>query len=80
MKKHIKNYLDFFDYTISDVILCECCSCVAVDIHHIKFKSRGGSDQIDNLIALCRNCHELSHAGILIPNDLKSIHLSKMGR
>jgi 5-methylcytosine-specific restriction endonuclease McrA len=29
--------------------------------HHILYKSRGGSDVIDNLITLCRNCHEEVH-------------------
>lgn len=44
----------------SDFIPCEVCSKKAVDIHHIDAKGMGGSknkDYIDNLIALCRECH-----------------------
>ena len=59
MKKHTKIYFDYFGYSISDVILCEICNKVAVDIHHINARGMGGSskDSIDNLQALCRNRH-----------------------
>ena len=59
MKKHTKIYLDYFNYSISDIILCEVCDMVAVDIHHINARGLGGSnkDYINNLQALCRNCH-----------------------
>lgn len=43
--------------------LCEYCkSDYAVDVHHIIFKSRGGSDLPINLIALCRECHNRAHS------------------
>ncbi len=61
MKKHIRNYLKHYGYGEQDVILCEQCKAVAVDIHHIKEKSLGGTDDIDNLIALCRDCHSEYH-------------------
>lgn len=32
------------------------------DVHHIKPKSKGGTDDISNLIVLCPNCHRLQHA------------------
>jgi len=60
MKKHIKVYLEYFDYDTDDFILCEVCGRKAVDIHHIKARGMGGSKQldvIDNLQALCRECH-----------------------
>jgi 5-methylcytosine-specific restriction endonuclease McrA len=59
MKKHTKIYLNYFNYSITDVILCEVCDMVAVDIHHINSRGLGGSnkDYINNLQALCRNCH-----------------------
>lgn len=31
--------------------------------HHIKPKSQGGSDEPDNLIEICSNCHEDRHGG-----------------
>ena len=41
-------------------IPCEVCDSKAVDIHHIEARGMGGSkeaDTIENLMALCRNCH-----------------------
>lgn len=61
MKKHIKVYLKHHGYGEQDIILCEKCGGVAVDIHHKIPKSLGGTDDIENLIALCRNCHDIEH-------------------
>ncbi len=61
MKKHTKIYLKHFGYTIADFIPCESCGAKAVDIHHIKARGMGGSkemDCIENLMALCRYCHD----------------------
>jgi predicted restriction endonuclease len=63
MKNHVKIYLDYFGYDISDTILCEICGAKAVDIHHIEARSMGGNpkgdkDTIENLMALCRKDHE----------------------
>ena len=32
-----------------------------LEVHHIKFKSQGGSDKQDNLIVLCKVCHKKLH-------------------
>ena len=61
MKKHVKNYMRHYGYGEQDIILCEKCGQVAVDIHHKKLKSQGGTDDMDNLIALCRRCHNIEH-------------------
>lgn len=64
MKPHTKTYMKYYNYGIDDVILCENCGAVAVDIHHIERRGMGGSkkkDWIDNLIALCRSCHTEAH-------------------
>ena len=34
-------------------------------VHHIVFKSQGGSDRMDNLVTLCSECHEKIHKGEL---------------
>ena len=34
-----------------------------LDVHHIVFRSNGGSDEPENLITLCRTCHDALHAG-----------------
>ena len=60
MKKHTKVYLDYFGYGMDSFIPCELCNSRAVDIHHIDCRGMGGSkdkDNIENLMALCRNCH-----------------------
>ena len=34
-----------------------------LEVHHIIFRSQGGSDEQDNLITLCGTCHSLLHNG-----------------
>ena len=72
MKKYIKNYLDHYDIGEQDIILCKVCGRVSSDLHHIIFRSAGGTDDIDNLIALCRECHEKAHKSELTKEFLKS--------
>lgn len=60
MKKHTRIYMNYFGYYETDFIPCEVCGHKAVDIHHINSRGMGGSkeaDKIDNLQALCRECH-----------------------
>lgn len=74
MKKHVKIYMDAFDYGEEDVIICEYCGGVAVDVHHIEPRGSGGSklwDFIENLIGLCRLDHDRAE-GKIQPKILKS--------
>jgi len=64
MKKHKQIYMEQMGYCEEDIVLCEACGGVAVDIHHIEFKSQGGTNYIGNLIALCRLCHDKAHGKI----------------
>ena len=64
MKKHKQIYMEHFGLCCQDVVLCEVCNKVAVDIHHIQFKSQGGTNHIGNLIALCRHDHDRSHGKV----------------
>jgi hypothetical protein len=60
MKTHTKLYMDFFGFDIGDFISCEICGRVAIDIHHINSRGMGGTsepDKIENLMAVCRECH-----------------------
>lgn len=34
-----------------------------LEVHHVIFRSNGGSDEESNLITLCKNCHDKVHAG-----------------
>lgn len=74
MKKHVKIYHDYFDYYYGEFIGCECCGGKAVDIHHLVFRSQLGEDKIENLIALCRDCHNHAHDKRDFNEYLKEVH------
>lgn len=62
MKPYTLKYLRHFGYDISSFIPCEIPDCgkKATEIHHIERRGMGGSktkDTIENLMALCRECH-----------------------
>ena len=48
-----------------DKYTCQYCKTKqgTLEVHHIIFRSNGGSDEPDNLITLCRHCHRELHAG-----------------
>lgn len=77
MRKHTRIYLDGMGYDETDFIPCEVCESKAVDIHHINARGMGGSpsaDTIENLMALCRQCH-VSYGDIVkFKEDLNIIH------
>ncbi len=45
--------------------LPNCAGKDGLEPHHMKFRSRGGSDDPVNLVSLCRNCHDKVHAHFL---------------
>lgn len=60
--ENVKSYVLFRDnYT------CQHCKGKSKDsklhVHHIVFRSNGGSDTVDNLICLCKSCHDKLHLG-----------------
>lgn len=76
MKQHVKVYMYALGYRVCDTIPCEVCGLVAVDIHHIEPKGMGGSkkrDYIENLIALCRSCHDKAHRNEITKEELNII-------
>jgi 5-methylcytosine-specific restriction endonuclease McrA len=85
MKKHVKIYLESNHLTTADTILCEIraegCESIAVDIHHIDPRGMGGDktkDVPEDLIAACRNCHNLAEAGKIEREVLKEIVLKRI--
>ena len=50
-----------------DNYTCQCCgkkNC-RLKVHHIKFRRDGGTDDEENLITLCKECHDGVHAGTI---------------
>lgn len=45
---------------------CQCChkSGIPLQVHHIVYRTNGGSNHEDNLITLCESCHKGIHEGI----------------
>lgn len=54
-----------------DNYTCQCCKGKHKDskleVHHIVFRSQGGSDEESNLITLCHTCHKDLHSGKINP-------------
>ena len=76
MLKYKQVYLNGIGKTTADFFPCEVCNAPAVDIHHIDEKGMGGrsgADVEENLIGLCRCCHDKAHTGQLNKAELKAI-------
>ena len=55
---------------VRDKYTCQCCgkkNC-RVEAHHIVFRSKNGSNDLENYITLCEDCHKAVHLGKI---DLK---------
>lgn len=68
----MKSLLECSKRTVSKIVQrmkLSCFNCgwneCACDIHHITPKSKGGTDEHNNLTYLCPNCHRLAHTGKL---------------
>lgn len=66
MTYYKQKYLKYFGYGEQEWIPCEICNNTAIEVHHILAKSQGGKDEISNLMALCRNCHDHAHSDKVI--------------
>jgi len=75
VQKYIKIYLDHFDYKTESEVICEACGKQAVDVHHIHGRGKG-KDIIENLMALCRKCHErcTTSKNYVKPDEMQYIH------
>lgn len=61
MKWYIKKYFKsrWIDY--ADYLWCEACWALSVDVHHIRWRIWDNAEEPENLIALCRDCHNWVH-------------------
>ena len=78
MIKYKEIYCEYFGYAEGDWIGCEVCHNTAIDIHHVKYKSRGGKDEIQNLMALCRACPNSAHSEEFSWIYLATIHETRL--
>ena len=53
-----------------DNYTCQCCGKknYRLEVHHVKFRCNGGTDDEENLITLCEDCHKGVHAGTVVLN------------
>ena len=68
VKEEPQSLLDLSSRTVSKILYRAKCSCSicgwnesSCDIHHIVPKSKGGTNDADNLIIVCPNCHRVIH-------------------
>lgn len=83
MQKHTLNYMQGMGFDSSDTILCEVCGKVAVDLHHINARGMGGSkerDNLENIMALDRECHIKYGDKKQYKEFLKNVHYEFMER
>ena len=60
----LKNYTSVNDYIWHRQDgKCYCCQNPIDDYHHIKPRHEGGSDDPDNKVGVCENCHDKIHLG-----------------
>jgi len=49
-----------------------CRTILTIEIHHIEYVSENGSNEPENLLPLCPNCHSLHHQGTIPVESLRS--------
>lgn len=73
MQKYISIYLRYFNFKYPTDVMCEICDMPAVDVHHIHGRGKD-KDVIENLIAVCRSCHNKCHNEELKKYQVQEIH------
>lgn len=66
--------MQYFDFGQTEFIPCECCGSKATEIHHINGRCKD-CDVIQNLMALCRDCHNKAEREEMKPQEFQFIHL-----
>jgi len=80
MKSYTRVYLKYFSLDPSSWIGCEVCNSTAVDLHHLEPRSiaKNKLNLIDNIVALCRDCHTKAEHDKVFNNEVKLIHRKKL--
>ena len=76
MKSYTKAYLEAFGKDETDFIACEICEKQATEIHHILARSKFKHllNDILNLQAICRSCHNAYGDEVYLTSMLLKIH------
>lgn len=54
----------FWHILVRDDFACQLCGTRRnLQVHHVCFRSQGGTDSPDNLVTVCQGCHAAIHAG-----------------
>lgn len=83
-KPTLKSRGKFSEKVIADIIerdggLCVVCLAGADDIHHVRFKARGGRGVFTNGVCLCRKCHNHAHSSAAETKRLEDMMINKYG-
>ena len=83
MQAHIRNYLRHFKIGETDTWQCEMCMKQlpinnGLQIHHIKYRSHGGGDEVENCICLCVKHHSMCHDEKISKDEVLYIHRNFM--
>ncbi len=85
IKEKVKSILDFSKRTVAKIIKranlkCSMCNWdeTSLDVHHIIERKNGGSNDMENLIAICPNCHRKAHEKKYTKEQLKEKSLDKI--
>lgn len=62
-------------YKLFKNIPCEICGWdkTSRDLHHITEVSNGGTNELDNIICVCPNCHRMIHNNLISKDDILNI-------
>ena len=79
MQVHQRIYKQYFSLAMDEPVQCEGCGRFnACDVHHLLPRSLGGGNDIENLCAVCRKCHDWAHDSPDYNEYLKIRHLKKL--
>jgi DNA-directed RNA polymerase subunit RPC12/RpoP len=84
VKENVKSILEYSKRTVAKIIKrakLKCAMCgwdeTSLDVHHIIERKNGGTNDMDNLIAICPNCHRKAHEKKYTKEQLKERALDK---
>ena len=72
---------DVYTYVVfRDVFLCQLCGTNGEDVHHIVFRSQGGSHKPNNLVLLCGECHTGYYGVHGLKKEVENLLLTRVER